>query len=115
MKYREITGFLCNCRSRWVKGRKCPDCGRKVQPGDSCISEKMQSNGMVSTLYSCYRPPRSLKMSPVAYYRKYGCVDDNFTRVTNGRYYCNPAHCSKSWKSKKKRDEHLRQAYAALG
>ena len=50
----------------------------------------------------------------VAYYKKFGCVDGNYTRKTNGRFYCNPAHCSMSWKNKTERDRHLRLAYAAL-
>jgi len=109
MKYSKITGFLCSCCYIWVKGKKCSRCGRKVQSGDSCQSE---DGG--SILYGCYTPPRPLNMTPIAYRKKYGCVDENYTRVTNGRYYCNPAHCNRSWKDKKKRDEHLEQAYKAL-
>lgn len=112
MKYSEISQFLCCGAFR--DGRKCPKCGRKVQPGDSCTSITTMDNGMRSTLYDCYRPPRPIRMSPVAYRKKFGCVDDNYTRKTNGRFYCNPAHCSKSWKNKAKRDEHLNMAYAML-
>jgi hypothetical protein len=120
MKYSEITGFICTSKSctaaglsRWRDGRKCKDCGRKVQPGDMCRGEYDTGFG-TATLYDTYRPPRPLTMTPAAYQRKYGCVDANWKRVTNGRYYCQPAHCNRSWKSKKKRDEHLKIAYGAL-
>jgi hypothetical protein len=53
-------------------------------------------------------------MKPAEYLKKFGCVDDNFTRVTNGFYYCNPAHCNKRWRSKKERDAHLAMAYSLL-
>jgi hypothetical protein len=53
-------------------------------------------------------------MTPARYEKKFGCVDDNFQRKTNGRYYCNPAHCGRSWKDKRRRDEHLEKAYAIL-
>ena len=68
-----------------------------------------------STLYTCFRPARPKGMTPVAYYRKYKCVPEKFTDRVNGRYYCNPAHCSRSWTDKNKRDEHLSYAYGALG
>ena len=60
------------------------------------------------------RPPRARDESPVRYYKRTGMVDDNFMRVHKGRYYCNPAHCSRSWASKIERDEHVRMAYALL-
>jgi hypothetical protein len=89
---------------------KCTTCKRTVQPADSVIF-LTQDGGH---LYDCYRPPRPLNMSPVTYRRKYGCVDKHFTRITNGRYYCNPAHCTTSWKHKETRDKHLKMAYNSL-
>jgi hypothetical protein len=108
MKYKEITSFICK-RCGWVKGRRCQKCGVKVKPSDSCASEKEGS-----TAFDCYRPPRPASMTPIEYVKKFGCVDDNFARKTNGRYYCNPAHCHRSWTNKKERDEHLDMAYAIL-
>jgi hypothetical protein len=52
--------------------------------------------------------------SPIQYYRRTGVVDDRFQSRHHGRYYCNPAHCLCTWKSKKARDKHLDLAYAAL-
>ena len=109
MKLKDITSFLCPKCYTWIKGNRCSKCDYGLKPGDSC---KNQNCG--STLYDIYRPPRPLNMSPVQYYKIYGCVDDNFTRKTNGKYYCNPAHCSKSWIIKTNRDEHIKRAYAAL-
>ena len=109
MKYKDVTGFLCP-KCGWQRGRKCSRCGRKLQPGDST-----QHEGIYGTVtYDCYRPPRPRSMTPIGYLKKFGCVDDFFERKTNGRYYCNPAHCHKSWKSKAKRDEHLKMAYSIL-
>lgn len=68
-----------------------------------------------STLYTVYRPAKPRDMTPVAYHRKYRCVPERYTDKVNGRYYCNPAHCSKSWGSKEERDSHLAMAYRALG
>jgi len=68
-----------------------------------------------STLYTVYRPPRRKDESPIEYYRRTGCVDNRYYFKFEGRYYCNPAHCCKTWTSKKKRDEHLDMAYAILG
>jgi hypothetical protein len=52
--------------------------------------------------------------SPINYYRRTGVVDDRFQSRHAGLYYCNPAHCLRTWKSKKERDEHLDSAYAIL-
>lgn len=110
MKFKDITSFICgNCKD-WVDGRKCGRCGRKIQPGDSCSSKVKDG-----TTYGCYRPPRPRGMTPVQYYRRFKCVDDGFDKKSNGRYFCNPAHCKRSWKIKKERDAHLKMAYAALG
>jgi hypothetical protein len=78
-----------------------------------CIQEETEP--YISSLYDVYRPAKPLNITPVEYYKKYRCVPENYTRVCNGRYYCNPAHCSKSWKNKKDRDEHLDMAYSMLG
>lgn len=67
-----------------------------------------------STLYTCYRPPRRRDESPVEYYKRTKVVDDNFTHGHKGRYYCNPAHCHRSWASKAERDKHLDIAYGIL-
>jgi hypothetical protein len=56
-----------------------------------------------STLHTVYRPPRRRGESPIDYYRRTGCVDDRFWHVHKGRYYCNPAHCRRTWLSKRKR------------
>lgn len=61
------------------------------------------------------KPPRKAGESPVDYYKRTRCVDDNYTRKHNGFYYCNPAHCHGRWKNKKERDEHLDMAYSLLG
>jgi hypothetical protein len=59
-------------------------------------------------------PPRKRTESPIQYYDRTGVVDDNFQRQHKGRYYCNPAHCRRSWTDKDARDRHLSIAYAAL-
>ena len=59
-------------------------------------------------------PVRHRTESPVAYYKRTKCVDAHYFHAHKGRYYCNPAHCSRSWKSKTERDEHLESAYAIL-
>ena len=66
------------------------------------------------TLYTVYRPPRRKDESPIQYYRRTGCVDGRYQFKYRGRYYCNPAHCGRTWTDKKKRDEHLDMAYAIL-
>jgi hypothetical protein len=68
----------------------------------------------MSTSYDAYLPPRHRNESPVAYYKRTKCVDDRYFHVHKGRYYCNPAHCLRSWKSKDERDKHLEIAYAIL-
>lgn len=60
------------------------------------------------------KPKRRRDESPVDYYKRTQCVDDNFTARWRGRYYCNPAHCHQTWASKKERDNHLDGAYAIL-
>jgi hypothetical protein len=117
MKLKDITKFHCGkCGTfRPIKKMRCEKCGTMIKAGAMCISEKLQENGLKSSLYSCYRPPRPKDMTPVEYYRKYRCVDDGYTRVCKGRYYCNPAHCSSSWKDRKTRDRHLDMAYSMLG
>lgn len=67
-----------------------------------------------STLFGSYRPPRRRGESPIRYYRRTKCVDDNYTRKHRGWFYCNPAHCSHRWRKKAERDEHLERAYGAL-
>lgn len=86
----------------------------ELKPGES-IKIVVPSKYGVSTLYTVYRAPRRKDESPIQYYKRTGCVDDRYQHVFKGRYYCNPAHCRKTWTSKKKRDEHLDMAYAILG
>ena|SRR5438105_4483121 len=58
--------------------------------------------------------PRSKDESPIQYYKRTGSVDDRYTHLYKGFYYCNPAHCRSKWMNKKDRDEHLESAYGAL-
>ena len=80
-----------------------------LQAGEDIVIETATGNR-----YTVYRPPRRRDESPVAYYRRTKCVDDNFTRGWRGWYYCNPAHCKRRWRSRAERDEHLDMAYAIL-
>jgi hypothetical protein len=83
----------------------------ELEPGESI---KVVDEAEGCTLFTVYRPPRRKDESPIEYYKRTGCVDDRYQFKHNGRYYCNPAHCRKTWTNKKKRDEHLDMAYAAL-
>lgn len=67
-----------------------------------------------TTLFTMYRPPLSKGVTPPAYHWRYKCVPERFTHRINGRYWCNPAHCGRSWVSKAKRDAHLDAAYGIL-
>ncbi len=92
---------------------------RRVRPselkaGESIVIVKKEGNGTTYG-YTVYRLPRRRDESPIQYYKRTGCVDDRYQSRHNGRYYCNPAHCHKTWTDKKKRDEHLDMAYAMLG
>lgn len=87
---------------------------RGLPPGTAICTERYEDGKLVSASHDCYRPPRRKDESPVEYYRRTKCVDDNFDRRHKGRYYCNPAHCSRSWTRKAARDEHLDAAYAIL-
>lgn len=86
---------------------------KRLEPGTSIAITRDTDAGR-STLYTVYRPPRRRDESPVQYYRRTDCVDDRFAHRHRGRYYCNPAHCHRSWKSKAERDKHLEMAYGAL-
>ncbi len=86
---------------------------KRLPPGTSLAITRDTPAGR-STLYTCWRPPRPRGESPVAYYKRTKVVDDRFTHCHKGRYYCNPAHCSRSWTNKKERDAHLKSAYAIL-
>ena len=90
--------------------------GTPFKPGETIIITKKDRRGRtISTLFTVYRPPRRRGESPIDYYKRTKCVDDNYARRHKGRYYCNPAHCSHTWANKALRDEHLKVAYAALG
>ena len=65
-------------------------------------------------IYCTWRPPRRRNESPVQYYKRTRCVDDNHLNKHRGFYYCNPAHCSHRWKDKDARDAHVRSAYCLL-
>ncbi len=107
MKYKYITDFICkDCGYFWQKGRKCYKCGSKVKAGAARRGEAF-IEGVKSEILDKYKPPRPLAMTPVAYYKKFGFVDYNHLRKTNGRFYCSPRHCGKSWKSKVERVKHL--------
>lgn len=86
----------------------------ELKPGESIVIHKTHSDGTKSYLYTVYRAPRHKNESPIEYYKRTGCVDDRYYFKHNGRYYCNPAHCRKTWTNKKNRDEHLDRAYAIL-
>ena len=88
----------------------------QLKPGESIkvVTIDPDTKG-VSTLYTVYRAPRRKDESPIEYYKRTKCVDDRYYFKFEGRYYCNPAHCRKTWTNKKKRDEHLDMAYAMLG
>jgi hypothetical protein len=73
-----------------------------VEDGRRCVS------------YTQWQPPRHRDENPIRYYRRTGCVDDRFHVRHKGWYYCNPAHCSRRFRSKVARDTHLEGAYAAL-
>ena|SRR5271157_1695079 len=94
-------------------GEKTPAKVSELKPGESITVIQKEAHG-VSTLFTVYRPPRRKDESPIQYYKRTGCVDDRYYIKHDGRYYCNPAHCRKTWTDKKKRDEHLDMAYAAL-
>lgn len=88
---------------------------KDLKAGESICIETVEEHGR-SYLYTVYRPPRRKDESPIQYYKRTGgVVDDRYYHKHNGRYYCNPAHCRKSWSNKKTRDEHLNMAYAILG
>lgn len=94
----------------YCRNRGCRQCDRKPKPGEAIIIRTQNS-----VRYDVYRPARKRTESPVQYYRKYGVVPSDFTSRHNGRYYCNPAHCSRSWKIRANRDAHLERAYTILG
>lgn len=58
--------------------------------------------------------PRKRTESPIQYYRRTHQVIDSCFHRFNGHYYCNPAHCSAKFRSKKNRDAHLTAAYGVL-
>jgi hypothetical protein len=87
----------------------------ELKAGESIVVVHTDEDGNESFLYTVHRPPRRKNESPIRYYKRTGCVDNRYYHRHNGLYYCNPAHCSGTWKSKRKRDEHLDMAYAILG
>lgn len=87
----------------------------ELKAGESIKVVSTEGRFGVTTTYTVYRPPRRKDESPIQYYKRTGCVDNRYQSRHAGRYYCNPAHCRKTWVDKKKRDEHLDMAYAILG
>ena len=105
--YKDGDGIYRLGGNRWVKASE-------LKAGESIVVVTTEGSG-TSYLYTVYRPPRRKNESPIRYYKRTGCVDNRYYNRHQGRYYCNPAHCSGTWKSKKKRDEHRDMAYAILG
>jgi hypothetical protein len=60
------------------------------------------------------QPERLPGESPVEFYERTRWCPSDYTSRHKGRYYCNPAHCSSSWRNKAERDKHLAGAYALL-
>lgn len=102
----KISALLDDCRWHEITAAQM----RRLKPGTSIAITRGPS-----TSYDVYRPPRHRDESPVQYHKRTGVVDDHFTRGHKGRYYCNPAHCSRSWASKAERDKHMGIAYDILG
>lgn len=61
-----------------------------------------------------YRPERRGDESPVTYYKRTSCCPDDFMEPFNGKFYCNPAHCSMTFDNEDERDRHLSMAYSLL-
>jgi hypothetical protein len=87
---------------------------RTLEPGTLIAITRLEPCSGRSTLYTVYRPLRRRDESPVQYHKRTGVVDDRFTYRHRGRYYCNPAHCSRSWVDRAERDVHLKAAYSVL-
>lgn len=115
------TKFPKGCTIRRLKRRDEPGNGwvtttrAELKPADSIAITYTNAQGNRCTSYDCYRPPRPRDMDPVQYFRRFKCVPDDYTRRHAGRYYCNPAHCKRSWANKAERDAHLGVAHAILG
>lgn len=90
------------------------DGGRPVA-GETMVVETWEGDRCISTLFTVYRPPRKRDETPIQYRKRTGCVDDRFSDVHKGWYYCNPAHCSLRWREREARDRHLARAYDVLG
>jgi len=102
----KIRALLDDCRWHDITAAQM----KKLKPGTSISITRGPS-----TTYTVYRPPRRRDESPVQYYRRTKCCPDDFQRGHKGRFYCNPAHCSRSWESKAARDKHLGIAHDILG
>ncbi len=109
----EIRALIGEPGSGWVKVTKAEVC-RWPRTEEIAITYTTD-HGSRSTLYTCWRPPRHRDEDPVQYFKRTGCVDDNYLRGHKGWYYCNPAHCSRRWRDKAERDEHVGIAYDILG
>lgn len=60
------------------------------------------------------KPERNKHESPVDYYKRTKCCPDDFMEPHEGKFYCNPAHCSHVFDNKAERDKHVSMAYAML-
>lgn len=96
-----------NEQHRWVDAKRS-----ELKPADSIAITSADGS---SCLFTCYRPPRPRDMSPVQYYKRFKCVPDDYLRKHRGRYYCNPAHCKRSWADLKERNKHVGCCYGILG
>src|SRR5277367_3329132 len=101
MNYTDGDGIYRLGEARRVKAAQ-------LRAGESIVVVKTDDRGNSSYRYTVHRPPRRKDESPIQYYKRTGGVVDNrYQSRHKGRYYCNPAHCRKTWTDKKKRDEHL--------
>lgn len=61
------------------------------------------------------KPQRKPDESPIEYFKRTQCCPDDYYVKYDGLYYCNPAHCSRTFTDEAERDKHLDMAYSILG
>ncbi len=59
-------------------------------------------------------PPRKRGETPPQYFKRTKCCPDDLEVKIRGKYWCNPAHCSASFKTREEQQRHLDAAYALL-